>query len=279
MRFCLICIFLFVLFSKVRSNNTADSLFKNSEFFEAAIEYERLFYYSKDLNDKNFFLYKKSLCYKALGEYQEAFEHLKRISLFGLEQEARDLYNYETAIVAYLAGEFTHCETTLLILSRSSLDSAHYKNVCLIGALNSIMLTDFEASKRYTKDFMVLNNDTTAQRLNELDLIYKKGKLPKLKDKKKLHWIGIVPGFGQMYVGKVGEGLTNLGMNIAAFAFGVYQIWHGFYVTGYFVGALSINKLYFGGRTRAENQLKITNNNKLTEFQARVKGFVLEESH
>ena len=95
--------------------------------------------------------------------------------------------------------------------------------------------------------------------------------MPKIKNEKVFEWISIVPGMGQMYVGKPGEGLMNIGLNLAAFSFGVVQILNGCYFTGYFVGTLSINKFYFGGRTRAKNLFKETNQVRLNAYHNRMK--------
>jgi TM2 domain-containing membrane protein YozV len=173
--------------------------------------------------------------------------------------------------MAYMSNEYSQCERILIILSQSRPDSAMKVNLQLVGALNYIMLNNFDSSYSYAKRYLVLVHDTSAASLHALDELYSRRNLPRLKNEKTLFWIGIVPGFGQMYVGKVGEGIANLALNIAFFSFGVYEALNGFYFTGYFVGTLSINKLYFGGRTRASNLLKSTNQNRLTEFQDRVK--------
>lgn len=272
MRFFLICIFLFGIFSKTLSIELetfklADSLYTSGNFFQAAIEYERVMFYSKNSEEKNQALYQKALCYKEMGDFHESFKVLQRITLYGIPQNKRNLYIYETALMAFLSDENSQCERMLILLLQSEMDSSLNSNIQLLGALNYIMIGDFVSSKNYANSYLKTVNDTNKLHFQALEKLYSKKNIPRLKNEKTLNWIGIAPGFGQMYVGKVGEGLTNLVMNIAVFSFGVYQVVNGFYVTGYFVGTLSINKLYFGGRTRASNLLQATNKNKLVGFQ------------
>ena len=280
MRYFLICIFLSGMFSEAISSEKsdidyADSLYNTGNYFEAAIEYERTFYYSKDVQIKNQSLYRKALCYKRLGNYQESFRSLERISYFGVSPEKRDLYQYESALMAYLVDEYVKCNKYLVLLSSAELDSAMQVNIFLLGALNSVMIKDFDQSRNYSKKYISSVNFGNELDTVRLSVLFSKKNLPKLKNEKTLFWVGLVPGFGQIYAGKPGEGITNSLMNAAVFTFGVYQMINGFYFTGYFVGALSINKLYFGGRSRAEYILKVRNQEKLKSFHNRLNDYLL----
>lgn len=283
MRFYLICIFLSGLFFQTFSNNvkTVDSLFNASAYFDAAIGYERLIYFSNNYKEKNIYRYKKALCYKGLSDFDKAQSTLLKVNLFGLPNETRNAVLYETVLVAYLNEDYEQCAKTLLTLNIDSYNIEHKKILYLVATLNNIMINDFELSKQNALNYAELTAHKSE--LNEMEkqinAMYSKKNLPKLKKQKVFEWISIVPGMGQIYVGEIGEGLTNIALNLSAFSFGVYQIITGFYVTGYFVGSLSINKFYFGGRTRAKNAFEEVNSKRLTNFNKEIRNTLTRIIH
>lgn len=280
MRFFLICIFLLGNFTDIISNNSsfsspADSLYAAENYFEAAIEFERLYFYSNNRMDRNELLFKKALCYKALKKYSKSFESLQRIMMFGLSEEEKIKYTYELSLLAHLSSEYEQCKLYLKSLERFKVDSNLTINILYLGAMNSIMLNEIEQSKQYVINYLNKTKDSLPISKNDVEILYSKKNLPKIKSEKLLFYISFIPGLGQMYAGNIGEGMLNSFLNAAAFTFGVYQIWHAFYFTGYFVGALSINKFYFGGRERAKLLLTVHNRNELIEFQSNLKETLL----
>lgn len=277
MPFFLTCIFLFgtsVLSYSADPNFKADSLFKQGNFFEAAIEYERQYYFSPDIQTKSICRFKKSLCFKAMGEYEISKKELLKVSSYGLNESAKKELKYETALISYLCNDYLLCERTFLQLNIIDYDTTHQKNLYLLGTLNYIMLQKFDKSEEFAIQFIhLVNNDSVFQemQIQRLHELYSKKELPHLKNEKLFEWINIVPGFGQIYVGKVGEGFMNIGLNLGAFSFGVYQFLNGFYFTGYFVGALSINKFYFGGRTRAKSIMNEVNSKRLADYNITIR--------
>ena len=56
----------------------------------------------------------------------------------------------------------------------------------------------------------------------------------------------MLPGLGQVYLGKPMEGAFNFALNLSFLSIGAFQIIEGYYITGYFVGVIGLNKVYFG---------------------------------
>lgn len=282
MRYYLTCIFLCGMFFQsfsISAPKKADSLFMAGQYFEAAIEYERLYYYSDNYREKNECKYQKALCYKQLGNYNSAQNELDRLALYGLKPAEQLRFIYQKALVSYLNEDFTQCNRALISLQKHSPDSLMKKNILLLEVLNNIMLNHLEESKTKALEYARFSYGENQQEdiMARVEYLYSKKELPKLKSEKVFEWVSIVPGFGQMYVGKVGEGLGNIGLNLAAFSFGVLQIINGYYATGYFVGTLSINKFYFGGRTRAKNLFKQTNQERKIEYHDKIKHYLLAQ--
>ncbi len=282
MRFYLICTFLLGTFILTFSNDTsrvADSLFEAESFFDAAVEYERLFYFSNDYRDKNRFRFKKALCFKSMGDYSASKNELVKINLIGLNPDEKRLITYETALISFVERDYEFCAKTLMRIEYDIYEQEQRKNLFLIATLNYAMMEDFENSEKFALKFASLNSkpDQLPIISNQIKQAYLKKNRPRIKSEKVFDWIGIIPGFGQFYVGKFGEGITNIALNVTAFSFGVFQIINGFYFTGYFVGTLSINKFYFGGRTRAKNLFKEVNAYQLTNYQNKLREILVAE--
>ncbi|MDA3893156.1 MAG: hypothetical protein PF517_15955 [Salinivirgaceae bacterium] len=305
MRLYLICIFLFGQYFLTFSSETfetcsnkqvvnsedgsivdvdiaivADSLFSAGKFFEAAIEFERLLYNATSFKDKNHYRFQKAICYKALGDYTKAKDELRRVSPVGMQKTESQTILYEKALVSYLDEDYKSCTRALLLIDMEIFNSETQKNLYIIATLNNIMLKDFEKSEEYALKYaaIAIPENELANAIKQIHEYYSRKQLPKIKNDKVFEWISIVPGFGQLYVGEIGEGFTNIGLNLAVFSFGVFQVINGFYFTGYFVSTLSINKFYFGGRTRAKNAFKEVNNKRLAEYNMAIKEHLLSIS-
>jgi tetratricopeptide (TPR) repeat protein len=254
------------------SINKADSLFSKGEYFNAAVEYERAYFYAKGYKEKNEFKYKKSICYKNIGDFEAAKDEILKIRLFGIADSVRNKYLYQMALLSYLSEDFYQCEKALLQISGQEVPFEIKSNTLLLGCLNNIALRNFEESQTYGNEFLTLvvekrNLDSVLLVFNGF---YSKKNLPKLRKGNVFKWVSIIPGMGQIYVGKIGEGISNMCLNAGAFAFGGFQIYVGNYFTGYFVGTLAINKFYFGGRTRAKSLFDYTNKEKINGFSEKI---------
>jgi hypothetical protein len=87
------------------------------------------------------------------------------------------------------------------------------------------------------------------QIVNEL---YKKKNLPHIKSIKSAeNWSRFIPGAGQIYAEKTGEGITNFLLNASILALSAQQALSGFYITGYLAGLGMFNKTYHGGIKRS----------------------------
>ena len=82
--------------------------------------------------------------------------------------------------------------------------------------------------------------------------LYKKRNIPHVKSVKKAeNWSRFIPGSGQVYAGKTGEGVVNFLINASLLAFTAQQAYNGFYITGYLAGLGLFNKTYHGGIKRS----------------------------
>jgi hypothetical protein len=87
----------------------------------------------------------------------------------------------------------------------------------------------------------------------------------------------MIPGLGQAYAGNTIEGALNFTISLAFLSFGVYEIFEGFYITGYFVGAIGLNKVYFGGHARTTFLLHRNNYKKQRIFCTKIKNILVQK--
>ena len=95
-----------------------------------------------------------------------------------------------------------------------------------------------------------------------------------MKSEKKANVLRMIPGLGQAYAGHPVEGLFNFTLNLAFLSFGAYEIFEGYYITGYFVGAIGINKVYFGGHARTAYLLRKHNYMQQKNFCEKIKSII-----
>lgn len=278
--FYLIFIFLCALsLTETVKAGDADSLFTLSQFRAASLEYERIIAYSSDQVEINEARYKKSLCYKQLHKFDKAQVELLKISYWNTSESLATKYRYETALCSYLSGNFTEALFQMSLLEQQSGNSiapSTKTSVLLLKALsyNELMQWDkaYETACAYIDN--VCKNPMADSIKQVLAKQFSKRNLPKIRSEKKANVLKMIPGLGQAYAGNILEGTANFTLNLAFLSFGVYQIYYGFYITGYFVGAIGLNKVYFGGHARTTYLIHRNNYKKQRKFCYEVKNIL-----
>jgi tetratricopeptide (TPR) repeat protein len=259
-RFSCTFIFLCAIFTANKAQGIfrhADSLFVTGNYRNAAIEYERVIYLTNDLNITNHSVYNKAICYKNLGEYSKACQQLLRISYFGTSDSAQFLYHFEMAGCSFLAGKFEDTHSQLLQIRQYTKDSSFIKKILLLEALNNDELGDYSAAKESLTKYFEAN--FSASRADSLKHVfadyYSRRGLPRIKSQKLAEILEYLPGLGLLYAGYPVMGAFNFLLNAVCLTGGVYEIYYGFYFTGYFAGAAVLSKFYFGGRSLTEKMI------------------------
>lgn len=242
----------------------ADSLFKNGNLEVAAMEYERVIFFNYDFNLSKQALYKKSLCLKELHKYNQAIECLEKIGISPFDSSLTHNSLHELSLLYYLVEDYNN---SLLKLSITNDLYGLSKEEKFIKALNLNELHKFDSAKETLIEIAKeeKNDSLSQEMILNINRLYTKKNISKIKNSKKLFWISFIPGLGIAYAGKPLEGFSNFLINSAALTFGVVAIINGYYISGYFGGGILIEKFYFGGRRRAEyllqkNNYEIVNN-------------------
>lgn len=238
-QFWLICTCLCVLFStKSQSLIQADSLFDNGAYAQAAILYERAFFFNEEADDPIVLLQKKAACQKGLQLYQKAYETLSRIPL--RKDSISKLVSYDKIVMAYLQNDAPRVENEILKykLRFREFDSP---SLHVIQFLNYVELEKLEKAKSY-----LYANEALFKKPSDIVLIIPE-KL-KFKSEKKAKNISMIfPGVGQMYAGYWFKGMVSGGIQASLITFSAWSLYRGYFLTGTLSGAALFQNFYVGG--------------------------------
>ncbi len=285
-RFYLICRFLCVLFlinkgGIAQVSQMGDSLSKAGQFDLAAVYYEKaLFDQSRRLDSMNAdiyrlsandLLFKKIQCQKYLKRFEEAWLTAQRIDLNEPNDTLQFRLRYELALCGYLSRHYGEAHGQILQTRFYVRDSTLFSALDVLEILTLNELDRWPESKEIFKRYVVRNQ--LSINADELyDFLRKK---PKSPEKAQLLSF-VMPGVGQMYAGFPMQGLVSVGLQTLALGFGVYHVWHRYYLIGFFTGAGMFQAFYFGGARRAELMAEETNRKRKAKNNQKIRAVLIE---
>lgn len=276
----LIFIFLCAGFS-TKGQNPFKNKFEEAKILEdqgalkdAYIVYERIAFESDDLLIKNKALLGKALVLKKKGDYLKAQRSLERINYSVFNDSLHFISRYETALCAYLEGNFYDAISQFEQLYFYSQDSALIIKTLPLQILvyNELQNWDhaWELLVLYSEKKALI--DSSQMLLNELITFYNKKNIPRLKNVNRAQLMSsFLPGSGQIYAGYVGEGLLNFTFIVATLGVAGYSFYLKYYFTGYFAGLALFQKFYLGSSKRVEYLVEKRNYINTRNFNEEVK--------
>ncbi|WP_169704725.1 hypothetical protein [Runella slithyformis] len=243
---------------------TGDSLMAAGQFDLAAVFYEKDLFDRSQRTDSvnadtyrlvvNDLLLKKIQCQKYLKRFEDAWQTAQRMDLSEANDSLQYRLRYEVALTGYLSRHYGEAHGQILQTRFYVRDSTLLASLDVLEILTLNELERWEESKEIFRRYAVRNGITT-----DVEELYKfLKKKPKSPEKAQLLSF-IMPGVGQMYAGYPKEGLVSIGLQTLALGFGVYHVWHRYYLIGFFTGAGMFQAFYFGGARRAELMAEETN--------------------
>ena len=249
-------IFLCGIFLNSRAKGLdGDSLYSSGQYYEASIEYERMIFKSESQADQYFYKYKKALCYKKLKNFGRVLDELNPMYFPNSNDTLFKRVCYEQSLSLYLTGEPAKALWKIDDYLHRCADTASFRIFMPIRLLCLNETLQWEEARKCFSRLIQMQNftpekETEMQKL--VDNLYNKRNLPHIKSIKKAeNWSRFLPGSGQIYAGKTGEGIVNFLINASILAFSANQAYNGFYITGYLAGLGFFNKTYQGGIKRA----------------------------
>lgn len=287
-KFFLTCIFLCAIFSNSPAATLkADSLFYAGKFFQAAIEYEYLIFSNNEPRSVQLYRYQKALCYKQTGNFQKAVNELKIIYFSDKTDTLYAKVAYQHALCLYLINDYQNALWKIDDYAFVTPDSAKLTHFMPLKALIYNELHEWDKARTELLHFSSYLNEAGQQLfVSEINALYNKRNIPKIKKIKTAeHLSRFIPGAGQAYAGKPGEGALNFLIQLSCLAFGAHQLsngfttfqfWNAFPFTGYLGGIGMWNKIYQGGIKRAGLLAEQSNENSINQFNRQVNHLVME---
>lgn len=278
-RFYSICIFLCgISLISFGSTEKADSLFDAGNYFQASIEFEHAIFYTADRDVANVNRYKKALCYKNMADYSKAIDELQSIYIFSITDTLFTKVNYQLALCYYINNQPVNAIWKIEEFINRTKDSVAYIDFIPLKVLCHNELQEWNKAK-HELQFLIehcVNDDEKAVLATDVEKMYSKKSLPRmLKVKHAENLSRFIPGSGQMYAGKVGEGTVNLLINASLLAFAAHQFYYRYYLTGYFAGLGMFNKVYHGGIKRAGILAAEANNENIKHFNQEINNLLI----
>jgi hypothetical protein len=176
--------------------------------------------------------------------------------------------NYDLSVLYFLTEAYDKAVHHARLLSSSS-NEEQIKAAILLETISLNGLRKWTEAR----EVLLKYPDLAETQIKQIEEWYKKP--PKMKKHKVAYVLGFIPGMGIAYAGKPMVGLLNFSINAVFLSFGVYEFINSYYITGYFVGAIGINKFYFGGRAHAKWLIDKRNVEFTDKFNNELKGKVL----
>jgi len=251
-----------------------DSLYASGKYFEASIEYERMAFSAESQADLYKYKYKKALCYKQLKNFERALQELQPIYFPNSTDSLYLNVSYEQSLCFYLNGEPAKALWKIDEYFHRSTDTTTYRIFMPVKLLCLNETFQWNEAKECFMRFVQMQNfipEKEAEMYQILNNLYDRRNLPHIRSIKKAeNWSRFIPGSGQIYAGKTGEGIVNFLINASVLAFSAHQAYNGFYITGYLAGLGFFNKTYHGGIKRSGILASERNKELIVSFNVRI---------
>ncbi len=274
-KFCLICIYLFVIFTtKAQSYQwlQAAKIKEDSALFQqASILYERILFDNGNEEEVTNSIFGKLRCLKKMNAFKDAIGFIKSNIVF-VKQDSLKYELYEQWItLTYLTHELDQC---LNLIEQAKILYKDWYNMNWLTAVSILCLNEQnkwnEAKLLYT-NWLKLNNADTSVIVKEYSLA------PKLKSEDKAGWLStFIPGAGQFYAGKPWEALTSILIQGIGIYYGVYSFQEKYYVSAWLVGGGIFGSFHFGSTRRSEELVKQYNIKQSSKFNNRIKEQIIQ---
>ncbi|MBI3501540.1 MAG: hypothetical protein HY063_07080 [Bacteroidetes bacterium] len=257
----------------------ADSLFLSGKYYPAAVEYERTAFLSVNNSGRTIALLKKAECYKQMENFSEAEKSTERIIYTNLSDTLLAEAREQSALCAYLAGDFSNAENHLVQMHAFVKDSSLIKNTLPLYALVLNELQRWNEAKE--KIFRAVELSELSQQEKDalkksLEQLYAPQNYPHLKKLLKAQKMSaFLPGLGQLYAGYFWEGAASAFLNVASLGLTGYFIYAKLYFTAATLGTGMFSKFYLGGSRRLEYLVAKKNYKLLRGYNDEMKKFIL----
>lgn len=261
--FCLTCIFLCESFTLELRAQRSDSLLQaeahqlmlQQNYFEAAIAFERIWFFSADPQTRMQANLNRAQALKQMNEFAKARRDLQRSAHL---QQFPDLHQqvlYEMAFCDYMSGHYGSSAGLLRQREHFYPHTASQPESLLLFALAALRMEDWPLAQEKTLE-MIMVADWDAQLTDSLlqltmDVFCQCAVPVQLSVSKAERWSTFVPGAGQLYAGYPGKAMINAGSQLVSLGIAGFMGFNDLYISGFVLGLGMFQSFYFGGIRQA----------------------------
>lgn len=281
-----ICIFLCATFSSkgnVTGQDAAlhrgDSLFSLGHFFEAAIAYERAYFFSPSQQQKTVANLRKAAALKQMGEHARVVTDLQRSLPFAGNDALRREILYEMAFSAYLSGSYPLAQS---LISQLEFQFSQEVDIAAFPLLKSLMLVkmeNWEALKDYSGNLFhgIQEDSRKDQMLQNLLLLLEENNRPQpLNPSRARMWSTFIPGAGQWYAGNPGQGALNGFSQLVSLSGAALMAYNNLYISSVIVGLGLFQSFYFGGIRQAGQLAEENSFEQMAQYKDKLSAILIE---
>ena len=286
--FYLICIFLCVSFSPEKATaqdkhvllDQARQLYEEGNYFEAAITWERAYFFSSDPRKRIEANLGRAQALKQTGDFRMARNDLQRSVHLRQYPQLHARVLYELAFCEYMLGNFTASLGALQQLEHYYPRKSQTSEIMLLYSLAAIMNENWEVATEKTLariQNLGLSAAATDSLMNKTLQVFCECSIPvTLSENRARNWSTFVPGAGQLYAGYPGRAMLNAGSQVASLGLAGYMAYSNLYVSGFVIGLGLFQSFYFGGIKQAGYLANQKNNIQMGAYKSDLKTFVIQ---
>lgn len=186
----------------------ADSLFASHQYYDAVTEYKRFNYLSTNHHYRDYALGKIGLSFDAIDDSVQAYTFINQSIQFTETVDLRDLRRETYALILAKDGKYLYALSQLDSVKIQSYNTFYYRGLIHLCLLDSIAC-------KSAINYLTESGDSIIHNKKELlqSLLMELQSMP-LKDVRKANRLSsVLPGSGQIYGGKVGDGVNAFLLN------------------------------------------------------------------
>lgn len=287
--FFLICMFLCAGFFHSWGGNTAietnvflvaDSLMASGNFFEAAIAYEKVFFFSGNTQTRIKANLRRAKALGNQGEFGRAINDLQRSAHIRTFPGLHFDVLFQMAFCDYMMGNYSQALSRLKQLKHFYPEKSDHQDVLLLSSLAAIMAEDTEQAAESARLLAVSGDFDTEQEkrlLNDISMVFARDEFPKIRSQERAANLStFLPGAGHLYAGYPARGFINAASQAISLGLTVLMAYNGLYASGFVIGLGMFQSFYFGGIRQASFLVHQRNLKEMGMYKEHQKNFVID---
>lgn len=230
----------------------ADALAAAGKYDDAITDYKRFICFNRDDERASLVQVKIAKAYWGLGDREKALDEYGRAVDSAPSDQIRDARRVDLAVLHLANKDYSSAEAVLLRVSAFSADADAKRRASFFLAVCHLYLGGWDEARDELKTYFEGRDDPGLARLYAL---LSPANRPRLKSSRLARSLStILPGSGQIYAGRIGDGINAICVN-GLFGMPLFQSLRAGRVLDIMMDSTGFLRYYNGNRDNAGNQV------------------------